>query len=70
MTALIERWSDCTHNFHLQFREIMIKPLDFFAITGLAFAGQRIPFDILEDLAGLCRDLLGCPLSSELVRVT
>ena len=53
MTALIERWSDCTHTFHFQFKEMMIMPLDF--------AGQRIPFDILDDLAGLCHDLLGYP---------
>ena len=62
MTTLMERWSDCTHTFHFQFREITITPLDFTAIIGFAFIGQWIPFDILEDPAGLCRELLGYAL--------
>ena len=59
MTTLIERLSECTHTFHFQF-EIKITPLDFATIIGFPFTGQQIPFDVPEDLAGLCRDLLGC----------
>ena len=44
MCALIERWMDTTHTFHLPFGEMSVTPLDFAAITGLSFYGEPIPF--------------------------
>ena len=44
MTALVERWMDSTHTFHLPFGEMTIAPLDFAAITGLSFSGLPVPF--------------------------
>ena len=44
MYALIERWMDTTHTFHLPFGEMTITPLDFAAITGLSFSGEPVPF--------------------------
>ena len=41
--ALVERWMDTTHSFHLSFREITINPLDFTTITGLSFSREPIP---------------------------
>ena len=62
MTALVERWPDCTHTFHFQFRKMIIMPLEFTAIMGFTFIGQQIFFNITEDPAGLGYDFLGCPL--------
>ena len=42
MFALIDRWMDTTHSFHIPFGEINITPLDFIAITGLSFFGEPI----------------------------
>ena len=44
MCALIERWMDTTHTFHLPFGEMIVTPLDFAAITGLSFSGEPVPF--------------------------
>ena len=44
MCALIERWMDTTHTFHLPFGEMIVTPLDFAAITGLSFSGEPILF--------------------------
>ncbi|KDP43098.1 hypothetical protein JCGZ_27049 [Jatropha curcas] len=40
--ALIERWMDTTHTFHLLFGKMMITPMDFVAITELTFGGLFI----------------------------
>ena len=42
--ALIERWMDTTHTFHLPFSEMTVTPFDFAAITGLSFSGEPVPF--------------------------
>ena len=42
MYALVERWMDTTHSFHLPFREMTITPLDFAAIIGLSFSWEPI----------------------------
>ena len=34
MCALIERWMDTMHMFHLPIGEMTVTPLDFVAITG------------------------------------
>ena len=44
MCALIERWMDTSHTFHLPFSEMTVTPLDFAAITGLSFSGEPVPF--------------------------
>ena len=63
--ALIERWMDTTHTFHTRVGELTISPMSFSAITGLAFGGTPVPFDIgycylSEGARGqYVRDLLG-----------
>ena len=63
--ALIERWMDTTHTFHTRVGELTISPMSSSAITGIAFRGAPVPFDV-----GYChlskgargqyvRDLLG-----------
>ena len=42
--ALIERWMDTMHTFHLCLGEMTVTPLDFAAITGLSFFGEPVPF--------------------------
>ena len=42
MCALIERWMDTIHTFHLPFREMTVTPLDFAAINGLSFFREPI----------------------------
>ena len=42
MCALVERWMDTTHSFHLPFGEITITPLDFATITELSFCREPI----------------------------
>ena len=42
MCALIKRWMDTTHSFHLPFGEMTITQLDFTAIIGLSFSGEPI----------------------------
>ena len=43
MCALVERWMDTTHTFHLPVREMTITLLDFTAIIGLSFSREYIP---------------------------
>ena len=63
--ALIERWMDTTHTFHTRVGELTISPMSFSAITGIAFGGALVPFDInyfqlSEGSRGqYVRDLLG-----------
>ena len=42
MCALIERWMDTTHSFHMPFGEMTITLFDFSAITGLSFSREPI----------------------------
>ncbi|KDP21979.1 hypothetical protein JCGZ_03182 [Jatropha curcas] len=42
--ALMERWMDTTHTFHLLFDEITITSVDFTAIISLAFRGRFFVF--------------------------
>ncbi|KDP23829.1 hypothetical protein JCGZ_00105 [Jatropha curcas] len=42
--ALMERWMDTTHIFHLSFGEMTITPVDFVAITRLPFKGRSVIF--------------------------
>ena len=44
MSALVERWMDTTHTFHLPFGEMTVTLLDFAAITDLSFSGEPVPF--------------------------
>ena len=44
--ALIERWMDTTHTFHTRVGELTISPMSFSAITGIAFGGTPVLFDI------------------------
>ncbi|OWM67844.1 hypothetical protein CDL15_Pgr010782 [Punica granatum] len=44
--ALVERWCDITHTFHVLCGEFTLSPLHFSAITGLRVGGERIPFDV------------------------
>ena len=44
MCALVERWMDTMHTFHLPLGEMTITPLDFAAITRLSFYREPIPF--------------------------
>ena len=44
--ALIERWMDTTHTFHTRVGELTISPMRFSAITGIAFGGTPVPFDL------------------------
>ena len=46
--VLIERWMDTTHTFHTRVGELTISPMSFSAITGIAFGGTSIPFDISD----------------------
>ena len=42
--ALMERWMDTTHTFHLSTGELTLDPLAFAAIMGIACAGAPVPF--------------------------
>ena len=69
--ALIERWSDTTHTFHLPCGEFTLDPVSFAAITGIACAGDSVPFDTglhrmtadrvayIERLLGMVPDMKG-----------
>ena len=56
---------DTTHTFHTRVGELTISPMSFSAITGIAFGGTPVPFDISycylsEGARGqYVRDLLG-----------
>ena len=56
---------DTTHTFHTRVDELTISPMSFSAITGIAFRGTLVPFDIsycrlFEGTQGqYVRDLLG-----------
>ena len=43
--ALIERWMDIMHTFHLPIGELTLDLLAFAAITGIACAGDLVSFD-------------------------
>ena len=43
MCALVERWMDTTHTFHLPFGEMTITSLDFATITDMSFSEEPIP---------------------------
>ncbi|XP_055960635.1 protein MAINTENANCE OF MERISTEMS-like [Mercurialis annua] len=45
LRALMERWIDTTHTFHLPVGELTTAPLDFLLITGMTFGGSPVPFD-------------------------
>ena len=69
--ALMERWSDTTHTFHLPCGEFTLDPVSFAAITGIACAGDPVPFDTglhrmtvdrvayIERLLGMVPDMKG-----------
>ena len=63
--ALTERWMDTTHTFQTCVGELTIPPMSFSAITGIAFGGALVPFDVSycrlsEGAQGqYVRDLLG-----------
>ena len=69
--ALMERWSDTTHTFHLPYDEFTLDPVSFAAITGVAYAGDSVPFDTglhrmtadrvayIERLLGMVPDMKG-----------
>ena len=44
--ALIERWMDTTHTFHTRVGELTISSMSFSAITGIAFGGAPVPFNV------------------------
>ena len=48
--ALMERWMDSTHTFHLPCGEFTIDPISFATITGIACAGDPVPFDKRLDM--------------------
>ena len=39
--ALMERWMDSTHTFHLPIGELTLDPVAFAAITGVAYADRK-----------------------------
>ena len=43
--ALLERWSESTHTFHLPFGEFTLDPVSFAAVTGINCAGDFVPLD-------------------------
>ena len=45
MHALIERWSNTIHTFHLPYGEFTLDPVSFTAVTGIACAGHFVPLD-------------------------
>ena len=47
--ALVERWSETTHTFHLPMGELTVTPSDIVAITGLPWTDQTIEFDVFCD---------------------
>ena len=62
--ALMERWMDSTHTFHLPVGEFTLDPVSFTAITGVACAGEPVPFDrclvpMTPDRAAYVERLLG-----------
>ena len=69
--ALMERWSDTTHTFHLPCREFTLDPISFAAVIGIACAGDLVPFDTglhrvtadrvayIERLLGMVPDMKG-----------
>ena len=69
--ALMERWSNTTHTFHLPYGEFTLDPISFAAITGVACAGDYVLFDTglhrmtadrvtyIESLIGMVPDMKG-----------
>ena len=69
--ALMERWSDTTHTFHLPCGEFTLDPISFAAVTEIACAGDPVPFDTglhrvtadrvayIERLLGMVPDMKG-----------
>lgn len=69
--ALMERWFETTHTFHLPFGELTLDPVSFAAVTGIACAGDAVPFDAsihlmtpdrvayIERLLGMVPDMKG-----------
>ncbi|CAA0827392.1 Unknown protein [Striga hermonthica] len=55
--ALVERWSDTTHTFHMATGEFTITPVDFAALTRLSFTGTVIHFNFVFELSGRDRDM-------------
>ena len=49
LTALVERWGETTHTFHLPMGELTITPSDVVAITGLPWTDRTIHFDTYLD---------------------
>ena len=45
LRALVERWIDTTHTFHLPFGEMIISPGDFAYLTSIPCDGRLIEFD-------------------------
>ena len=45
LQALVERWMDTTHTFHLPVGEMTITPGDFAFLTGISCEGRMIEFD-------------------------
>ncbi|KDP23118.1 hypothetical protein JCGZ_01148 [Jatropha curcas] len=43
--ALMQRWMDTIHTFHLPFSEMIVTSIHFAPITGLLFAVQSVVFD-------------------------
>ena len=49
LAALVERWSETTHTFHLPMGELTITPSDVVAIIGLFWSSNTIEFDVFCD---------------------
>ncbi|CAA0827387.1 Unknown protein [Striga hermonthica] len=56
--ALVDRWSDTTHTFHMATGEFTITPVDFAALTRLSFTGTVIHFNCVFELSGRDRDMV------------
>ena len=44
--ALMERWFDSIHTFHLPYDELTLDLVSFVAIVGIACTGDTVPFDM------------------------
>lgn len=61
ITALVERWRQETHTFHLLVGETTVALQDVAVLLGLRIDGHPIISPVIPDVRAMCQELLGEP---------